>query len=267
MDATLNKEYDKFWLNDITGKIDHTLLKQTATKKDIISLCEDAEKYKFYSVCVFPNQVRLAKSILKKSSVKVCTVVGFPFGENSVRVKVVEAREAKFDGADEVDMVMTVSNAKRNDFRAIEKEVRAVKRVLSSDMKLKVIIETCLLTEDEIIKSCQYCARGGADYVKTSTGFSTGGATAENIKIMHKALLGTKTLIKASGGIKTMDDVILMINAGASRIGTSCGVEIANSPISKEYILENEWKTEETAASKQISVEVKKDVGFFKRQK
>ena len=204
--------------------IDHTLLKQTATLDDIRKLCKEAIEYNFTSVCVNPCFVNYASNLLKNSNVKVCTVIGFPLGANCSLVKVYEANLAILDGANEIDMVINISDAKMHNFKNIEIEIKEVKRVCKS-VVLKVIIETCLLSDYEKKSVCQAIINAGADFVKTSTGFSTSGATIDDIKLL-KTICDGKLKIKASGGIKNKSTAIEMITAGADRIGTSSGVEI-----------------------------------------
>lgn len=209
---------------EINRIIDHTLLKQDASVEAIKKLCEEALEYKFASVCVNPGFVPLVAKMLKGSVVKVCTVVGFPLGATLPEAKAVEAKLAIEAGAQEVDMVINDSMAKEHDFDYIEKEVRCVKDACG-DVLLKVILETCLLSDKEIEECCKASVRGGADYVKTSTGFSTGGATTHAVEIMRKAV-GPKIGVKASGGIHNRAEAEAMVKAGASRIGASCGVKI-----------------------------------------
>lgn len=238
----MENEYTNFWIKAVASRIEHSRLSHDTDKRAIQKLCDEAVQYGFKSVCVFPNQVQEAVKFLRKKPVSVCTVVGFPLGENNMRVKAFEAKDARYDGANEIDMVMTISAALEGDYRYIEKETAHVKRAISADMKLKVILETCLLTDAQIIKSAQAAARGGADFVKTSTGFAASGASAEKVRLIADALKNTKTQIKAAGGIKTLDDVVAMINAGATRIGTSHGIEIISTPVTREYAIENDFE-------------------------
>lgn len=204
--------------------IDHTLLKQDATSEQIIALCKEAKTYDFMSVCVNPDFVSLAAKELKDSDVKVCTVIGFPLGANTTDVKVFETKKAILDGADEIDMVINVSKAKEHDYKFIEEEIHAIKEATDGRL-LKVILETCLLDDIEITETSLASLRAGADYVKTSTGFSKGGATVHAVEIMADAI-GGKLGIKASGGIHNKEEALQMINAGATRIGASSGVKI-----------------------------------------
>ncbi len=215
--------------------IDHTLLKSDATVHDIVKLCEEAKKYEFKSVCVNPTHVRHAKTLLEGSDVLVCTVIGFPLGASTIETKAFETKNAVLNGADEIDMVINIGRAKINDFDYIEKEIRAVVEAANGKL-VKVIIETCLLTDEEKIKACEAAKNAKANFVKTSTGFSTGGATAEDIRLMRKTV-GQSMGVKASGGIRTKDDCLLMIENGATRIGTSGGVKIVeNEEIKGENI-------------------------------
>ena len=209
---------------EIAKMIDHTLLKQDASSEAIVKLCAEAKEFHFASVCVNPGFVPLAAKELKGSDVKVCTVVGFPLGATLPESKAYEAKLAIEAGATEVDMVLNDSMAKEHNYAYIEDEVRLVKKACGKIL-LKVILETCLLTEEEIIECCKACVRAGADYVKTSTGFSKGGATVEAVKLM-RAAVGPNVGVKASGGIHNRAEAEAMIEAGASRIGASCGVAI-----------------------------------------
>ena len=204
--------------------IDHTLLKQDATPEQIIALCEEARKFDFMSVCVNPAYVPLAAECLKGSDVKVCTVIGFPLGMNLTRTKVEEATLAIKEGADEIDMVINVGMLKAGHDQYVEEEIRELKAVAGQRV-LKVIIETCLLTDEEKVSACVASKNAGADFVKTSTGFSTGGATVHDVALMRKTV-GPEMGVKASGGVRTHEDLIAMVEAGANRIGTSNGTKI-----------------------------------------
>lgn len=209
---------------EIAKMIDHTLLKQDASTEAIVKLCEEAKEFHFASVCVNPGFVPVAAKELKGSDVKVCTVVGFPLGATLPESKAYEAKLAIKAGATEVDMVLNDSMAKEHNYDYIEKEVRLVKKACKKVL-LKVILETCLLTDEEITECSKACVRGGADYVKTSTGFSKGGATTHAVELM-RAAVGPNIGVKASGGIHSKEEAQSMIDAGASRIGASCGVAI-----------------------------------------
>ncbi len=204
--------------------IDHTLLKPNATKEQIHHLCEEAMEHGFCSVCVNPAFVPYCAEVLKDSDVKVCTVIGFPLGANETEIKVAETRLAIAHGADEVDMVINVSALKDGEDEKVENEIRAL-REASEGKILKVIIETCLLTDEEKVRACILAKNAGADFVKTSTGFSTGGATVEDVALMRKTV-GPEMGVKASGGVRSHDDLVAMVKAGANRIGTSSGPKI-----------------------------------------
>ena len=204
--------------------IDHTLLKQDATPEQIIKLCEEAKQFDFMSVCVNPAYVPLAAQCLEGSDVKVCTVIGFPLGMNLTKTKIEEAALAIKEGADEIDMVINVGMLKAGHDQYVEEEIRELKAVAGSKV-LKVIIETCLLTDDEKVRACIAAKNAGADFVKTSTGFSTGGATAHDVALMRKTV-GPDMGVKASGGVRTHEDLVAMVEAGANRIGTSNGTKI-----------------------------------------
>ena len=209
-------EYNKF--------IDHTNLKQDATKEDIKKLCEEAISYDFMSVCVNPDFVKFASDLLLDSEVKVCTVIGFPLGASTTRTKIFETKDALKNGADEIDMVINVSALKDKNYDLVKNEIASIKKVCKKHI-LKVILETCLLTDEEIVAACKLAKEARADFVKTSTGFSKGGATVEAVKLMRETVKDSMG-VKASGGIKTHEDLIKMIDAGANRIGTSSGTKI-----------------------------------------
>lgn len=204
--------------------IDHTLLKQDATPEQIMKLCLEAKEFDFMSVCVNPAYVPLAHELLKDSDVKVCTVIGFPLGMNLTKTKVEEAMLAVNQGADEVDMVINVGMLKSENDEYVENEIRLIKESINGKL-LKVIIETCLLTDEEKVRACLVAKRAGADFVKTSTGFSTGGATVHDVELMRKTV-GEEMGVKASGGVRTHEDLLAMVEAGANRIGTSNGTKI-----------------------------------------
>ncbi len=204
--------------------IDHTLLKQDATPEQIVKLCEEAKQFDFMSVCVNPAYVPLAAECLKGSSVKVCTVIGFPLGMNLTRTKVDEAKLCIAEGASEIDMVINVGMLKAGHDDYVREEIKLLKEV-AGKLVLKVIIETCLLTDEEKVRACRLSKEAGADFVKTSTGFSTGGATAHDVKLMRETV-GPEMGVKASGGVRTHEDLLAMVEAGANRIGTSNGTKI-----------------------------------------
>ncbi len=209
---------------EINKYIDHTLLKATATEADIVELCNEARENEFFSVCVNSCYVTLASKNLAGSAVKVCTVVGFPLGAMSTEAKVFEAEQALKEGAEEVDMVINIGELKSKNLKKVENEIRAIKEAIG-DKVLKVIIETCYLTPQEIVIASEIAVKAKADFVKTSTGFGTDGAKMENIELMKGAVNG-KARIKASGGIKNLDTALSYIEAGVERIGTSSGVSI-----------------------------------------
>jgi deoxyribose-phosphate aldolase len=212
--------------------IDHTLLKATATKSDIIQLCQEAKTYQFYSVCINSCYAPLAKAELKHSKVKVCCVIGFPLGAMSTEAKVAETKQALIDGADEIDMVINLGFLKSKDFDAVWKDIEAVKKCMPHHI-LKVILETCYLEELEIIKASELAIQSGADFIKTSTGFGTGGATIHDVKLM-KTVANGNAKIKASGGIKDYKTALEYINIGAERLGTSSGIAIVTGETSTE---------------------------------
>ena len=205
--------------------IDHTLLKQDAMPEQIVKLCEEAKQFDFMSVCVNPGYVPLAASCLKGSDVKVCTVIGFPLGMNLTKTKVEEAILAVEEGAQEVDMVINVGMLKAGHDDYVKEEIFEIKQAVGQSIVLKVIIETCLLNDDEIVRACLAAKAAGADFVKTSTGFSTGGATVHAVELMRKTV-GPEMGVKASGGVRTHEDLLAMVEAGANRIGTSNGTKI-----------------------------------------
>ncbi len=212
-------------MKSIPSMIDHTLLKPEATREMIKVLCEEALEYKFGAICVNPYHVKYCKEILKDSEVKIATVVGFPLGANTKEVKALETLDAIKNGADEIDMVINIGAMKDKDFNLVKDDIVAVVEAAKSKAIVKVIIETCLLNEEEKRKACELSMEAGADFVKTSTGFSTGGATLEDVKLM-KSVVGDKLQIKASGGVKDLKTAKEMIEAGATRLGTSSGVKI-----------------------------------------
>lgn len=211
---------------ELNKYIDHTKLGANVSKADIDKLISEAREYDFKSVCVNPIWVNYCKNALSDTDVLVCTVIGFPHGSHTAIIKTQETLDAIVNGADEIDMVINVSALKAQDYETVKDEIEGV--VIAAGKRLvKVIIETCYLTKAEIVKACEISLEAGADYVKTSTGFGTGGATVEDVKLM-KQTVGDKALVKASGGVRTYTDAIKMIEAGASRIGTSNGVQIVS---------------------------------------
>ena len=216
---------------ELAKYIDHTLLKADATEEQIEKLCQEAAEYNFKSVCINPAFVVKSKELLKDSDSLVCTVIGFPLGANATEVKVFEAQQAVKDGADEIDMVINISRAKDGDWAYVLEEIKAVVGAVGESITTKVIIETSLLTDDEKRKASEVVKESGADFVKTSTGFSTGGATLADVKLMREAV-GPDLGVKASGGVSNYDEAIAMIEAGATRIGASKGIAIVSGTLS-----------------------------------
>ncbi len=204
--------------------IDHTLLKADATRKDIEKLCAEAKQYDFASVCVNTYWVPLCASELKDSDVSVCCVVGFPLGAMSTQAKAFETRQAVKDGADEIDMVINIGELKNGNDEAVLRDIEAVVQAAEGAV-VKVILENCLLEKEEIVRACKLCMEAKADFVKTSTGFSTGGAVLEDVRLMKETVAG-KCKVKAAGGIRSKADMDAMIEAGADRIGTSAGISL-----------------------------------------
>ncbi len=204
--------------------IDHTVLKPETTKAQILSLCEEAKQYDFASVCVNPTWVSTCAKELEGTDVKVCTVIGFPLGATLKEVKAFETKCAIEAGATEVDMVINIGAAKDQNWELVYEDIKAVVDA-ANGVLVKVIIETCLLTDEEKVKACEMSVKAGADFVKTSTGFSTGGATVEDVKLMRQTV-GANVGVKASGGVRTSEDMNAMVEAGANRIGTSGGVSL-----------------------------------------
>ena len=212
-------------MKNIDSKLfDHTLLKANALENDIKKLCDEAKKYNFKSVCVNPCNVSYAKKELENSDVLVCTVIGFPLGANTMEVKWFEIQNAIENGADELDVVINIGKAKEHDYKYIENEIAGCV-ALAQGKTLKVIIETCYLTDEEKVEVCKACTNANANFVKTSTGFGTGGAKVEDVRLM-KANISKNMHVKASGGIHTLADVSALVDAGASRIGASASVKI-----------------------------------------
>jgi len=211
---------------DLAGMIDHTLLKPDATISEITQLCEEAIQYNFASVCINPSYVDTCFNLIKSSNVKVCTVIGFPLGAATTQTKFLEAEEAIKNGAEELDMVINVGKLKDRDYDFVFNDIKSIaglsKRHLCTS---KVILETCLLTDEEKVVACLLAKEAGLNFVKTSTGFSKNGATVHDVSLM-KFVVGDKLQVKASGGIRSYEDAIAMINAGATRLGASAGVKI-----------------------------------------
>lgn len=210
---------------NINKLIDHTALKPNTNKESILKLIAEAKTYDFASVCVNPCWVALAHQELKNTDVKVCTVIGFPLGANTTEVKVFETKDAIEKGAQEIDMVINIAMLKDKEYDYVENEIHQIVEAAKDKAIVKVIIETCLLTDEEKIKACELSQKAGADFVKTSTGFSTGGATVHDIAIMRKTV-GAEMGVKASGGVHTHEEALAMVEAGATRIGASAGVKL-----------------------------------------
>jgi deoxyribose-phosphate aldolase len=223
--GTVHREVD----HRIASLIDHTLLKPDATVDEIAKVCLEAKRFGFASVCLNPYYVPLASRILKDSSVNVCTVIGFPLGANRSRIKREEAVDAIRAGARELDMVINIGALKSKDYDYVEEDIREVREVAGKDTVLKVIIETALLADEEKIQACVLSKLAGADFVKTSTGFSKGGATTRDVALMRK-VVGEQLGVKASGGIRDLQTAMEMVGAGATRIGASASVKIVNKP-------------------------------------
>jgi len=211
---------------ELASYIDHTLLKPDASRAQILEVCKEAKEYHFASVCVNSCWIPLVASELQGSGVAPCTVIGFPLGACLTSVKVKEAVDSIASGAEEIDMVINVGAVKSCEWDVVRSDIAAVNEV-KGNAKLKVIIETCLLTDEEKVRVCEIAKEVGVDFVKTSTGFSTGGATAEDVALMRKTV-GENIGVKASGGVRTLDDALTMIKVGASRLGASAGVKIVN---------------------------------------
>ena len=209
----------------LAGMIDHTILKADASEAKVRKICEEALEYGFASVCINPANVSLASEMLKGSKVKVCTVIGFPLGANTSAVKAFEVDDAIKNGAQEVDMVINIAKLKDKDYEYVKNDIKAVVDASKGRALSKVIIETCLLTDEEKVKACQLAKEAGADYVKTSTGFSTGGSTPEDVKLMRETV-GPEMGVKASGGVRTYEEAMAVIESGATRIGASAGIAI-----------------------------------------
>ncbi|MPM45464.1 Deoxyribose-phosphate aldolase [bioreactor metagenome] len=211
---------------NIANMIDHTVLKAFSSKEDVIKVCKEAKEHGFFSVCINPTHIELAKKELEGSKVKVCTVIGFPLGANTSEVKAFETKDAIAKGAHEVDMVINIGALKDKNYDLVYTDIKSVVDAANKEALVKVIIETCYLTDEEKKIACELSVKAGADYVKTSTGFGTGGSTPEDIKLMRD-VVGPNVGVKASGGVRTTEDAIKVIDAGASRIGASASISIA----------------------------------------
>lgn len=215
---------------DIAKKIDHTLLKPDTVPSAVEKLCEEAVQHHFAAVCVHPVFIPSVSAILKDSGVATCTVAGFPLGTNTTASKVAEAAESVGDGAEEVDMVLSLGALKAGDLEIVENDIASVAEVChQGNALLKVIIETALLTDEQKRTACKLVVEAGGDFVKTSTGFASGGATVADVVLMKDAVSGSEVRVKAAGGVRTREDAIAMIEAGADRIGTSAGVQIVTA--------------------------------------
>ena len=217
---------------ELSSWIDHTVLKPDTSEAHIKSICEEAIQYNFASVCINPTWVPLAYKMLRGHSSKVCTVVGFPLGSTFPEVKAAETRLAVEKGADEIDMVINIGALKSGDYELAERDIRAVVRAAGRQI-VKVILETCLLTDEEKVQACAIAQRAGANFVKTSTGFSSGGATVKDVALMRK-VVGPRMGVKASGGVRTYEEACKMVEAGATRIGASASVAIVGKGQGKE---------------------------------
>ena len=226
-----NLEGETIMNEAVANIIDHTILKADTRKEQIEKVCQEAKEYNFASVCVNPTWVKLSAELLKDSGVKVCTVIGFPLGANTPEVKAFETTNAIDNGATEVDMVINIGALKDGDDELVELDIRAVVDAAKGRALTKVIIETCLLNEEEIIRACKLSVSAGADYVKTSTGFSTGGATVKDVALMRQTV-GPEIGVKASGGVRDAKGAQEIIAAGASRIGASAGIAIVTGETS-----------------------------------
>jgi len=218
---------------ELAKLIDHTALAAGTTKEKIVKLCEEAKQYQFASVCVNPTWVAVAAEQLKGTGVDVCTVIGFPLGASTPESKAFETKDAIQNGATEVDMVINIGALKDGNVEFVLRDISAVVEAAKGKALTKVIIETCLLTDEEKVTACKLAVEAGADFVKTSTGFSTGGATVEDIKLMRETV-GPDIGVKASGGVRSREDALNMVDAGATRIGASSGIAIVKGEVSNE---------------------------------
>lgn len=216
-----------FQATELAKYIDHTLLKPDATSSDILKICDEAKQYHFASVCVNPCFTKLVANQLAGTDVKTCCVISFPFGAEPTSVKAQAALQAHLDGADEIDMVVNIGKIKEHDYAYTEEDIKAVVDAAKSS-KVKVILETCYLTDEEIVQACLAAKKAGAAFVKTSTGYGTGGATIEDVKLMRKTV-GPDMGVKASGGVRTYEQAVSMLEAGANRIGASSGIKIVSA--------------------------------------
>ena len=213
--------------NTIASYIDHTLLKPESTEEEIATLCAEAKEYKFKTVCINPYWVKTAQAILERSDVGITTVIGFPLGASTTKIKVAETKDAIASGATEIDMVINIGELKSNNNDAVKSDIASVVEAANSKAIVKVIIETGLLTNDEKVRACELSKLAGANFVKTSTGFGPGGATEEDVKLMRKTV-GETIGVKASGGVRNLATAKALIKAGATRLGASAGIAIVN---------------------------------------
>ncbi|HIY56757.1 MAG TPA: deoxyribose-phosphate aldolase [Candidatus Tetragenococcus pullicola] len=219
---------------ELNRLIDHTILKAETPKEEVLRIIQEAKVHHFYSVCINPTWVKLAKEELTGEPIAICTVIGFPLGANTTAVKAFEAKEAIENGADEVDMVINIGYMKSKMFEEVQADIEAVVKTAKDRALVKVIIETALLTNEEIVKACQLAKAAGADFVKTSTGFSTGGAKVEDVTLMRETV-GNEMGVKASGGIHSEQEAVALVEAGASRLGTSASIAIVSGETGKGY--------------------------------
>lgn len=217
-------------MNDMAKYIDHTILNADATEKDIQRICIEAKEYNFKTVCINPGWVDYAAHLLKGTDVGITTVIGFPLGANTSEIKAAEAKQAVEKGVSDVDMVINIGALKNEDYTTVLNDIKAVVDAVDGKAIVKVIIETSLLNKTEKIRACELAKQAGADFVKTSTGFSTGGATLDDVKLM-RATVGPKMGVKASGGVRSYEDAVAMIEAGATRIGASSGIAIVQGVV------------------------------------
>ncbi|KAF1301647.1 MULTISPECIES: deoxyribose-phosphate aldolase [Enterococcus] len=219
---------------ELNRMIDHTILKPESTEEDVLRIIEEAKKYHFYSVCINPTWVKLAAEKLAGEPIAVCTVIGFPLGANTSEVKAYEATDAINNGADEVDMVINIGALKSKQYKKVQSDIEAVVQAAKDRALVKVIIETALLDNEEIVKACELAKAAGADFVKTSTGFSTGGAVAADVRLMRQTV-GPEMGVKASGGIHSEAEAMAMVEAGATRLGVSASVAIVTGSTGTGY--------------------------------
>lgn len=229
MTHTEGTKAGSFSPSELAGCIDHTLLRSDASLEEVRKICDEAKKYSFASVCVNPSYIKFVAEQLAGTKVKPCCVIGFPFGTQTPAAKRAEALDAVANGGRELDMVINVGAIKTGDWDLVRRDVESVIGAAGSSADVKVILETCLLTDEEKVRACEICKEAGAAFVKTSTGYSTGGATAADVALMRRTV-GPDMGVKASGGIRTYEDAVTMLEAGANRIGASAGIKIIAGP-------------------------------------